>query len=322
MDATYGFRVVGSASNRREICDYKEALRLYTAADPSIQPSLPAFLSAFSYPETFREHVEKTGSTAEYPGPVGIPALNFDVDRQDLATALRDTRRLAHFLADKYGVDPLVHFSGSKGFHVSLPLGNLEPDVVNHQIAKALACRLADEIGVEIDTGVYSPVQLWRAPNSKHHKTGLHKIRIDPDDLLYLNCDQIRRMAAGPIPYDLKPSLSSVRLSNDWNAVAAEIQQAQRAPRPLRGGSDGGIRLKINPTTRLLLSDPVAIQPGERHRTIFSAAADLAEFETIADLIMALLRAPGIHTGLPPSEVERQVLCGIKTARQQRGINQ
>jgi hypothetical protein len=319
MDATYGFRVLGSASNRRVICDYKEALRLYAAADPSTQPNLPAYLSAYSYPAKLRELVEPTGSTAGYSGPIAVPALLFDIDRPDLAIALNDARRLAHFLADKYSVDPVIHFSGSKGFHLSLPMG-VEPAVDNHRIAKALASRLADEIGVEIDVGVYGPTQLWRACNSRHHKTPFHKVKIDIDDLLYLNASQIREMAAGPIPYAIKPAQSLARLTDDWNAVAAEIRGIRRSPRRTRGVSDGGTRVRINPTTRLLLTDPVAIQPGERHKTIFSAAADMAEFANTADLIAALLREPGIHTGLPPSEVERQIACGIKAAQQQ-GIN-
>jgi hypothetical protein len=317
MTTALAFRVVGSASNRREICDYKESWRLYAAADPAIQPDLPAYLSAFSYPEKLRELVERTGSTAGYSGPVGIPKLHFDIDRPDLATALIDTRRLVHFLADRYGVDPLVHFSGSKGFHVSLPMGSLEPDPDNHQIAKALACRLADEIGVTIDTGVYSPVQLWRAPNSRHHKTGLHKVRIDPDDLLYLNCGQIRQMAAGPIPYDVKPTRSLARVANDWNEVQAAIH---RAPQCVHGGSNGGngeSRGRINPLTRLLLTDPTAIQVGERHRVILSAAADLSEFPTVPDLVKAILRQPALDTGLPPREVDRQIHCGVEMATRQ-----
>jgi hypothetical protein len=274
-------------------------------------------LSAFSYPETFREHVEKTGSTAEYRGPVAIPALNFDVDRHDLATALYDTRRLAHFLADKYGADPLVHFSGLKGFHLSLLTGCQKTEIGGkqpHQTARRMACRLAEEIGVEIDEGVYSPVQLWRAPNSRHHKTSRYKIKLDIDDLLYLTAEQVWDQAAEPVPYEIDKHPSARELLSHLHSISLAPDASSNKPRTLLD------RAKINPTTRVLLTDPVAIQPGERHRTIFSAAADMAEFATTADLITALLREPGIHTGLPPTEVERQIACGIKAAKQQQGL--
>jgi hypothetical protein len=51
---------------------------------------------------------------------------------------------------------------------------------------------------------------------------------------------------------------------------------------------------------------------------ILSAAADLAEFGTLDDLIAALLTPPGLDTGLPPSEVRRQIACGIEMAKRQR----
>jgi hypothetical protein len=317
MDATYGFRVVGSASNRRVICDFREALRLYAAADPSIQPSLPAFLSAFAYPEKFREYVARTGSTANYTGPVAVPSLHFDVDRQDLATALHDTRRLAHFLADKFGTDPVVHFSGGKGFHVQLLTGCCKTTIGGkqpHQTARKAASRLADEVGVEIDTGVYGLVQLWRAPNSKHHKTDRYKVKIDIDDLLYLTHEQVWDRAAEPIPYDVASHAPASGLVSFLHGIGLAPDPDSNKPKTLLD------RSKINPLTRLLLTDPVAILPGERHKTIFSAAADMAEFSSAADLIMAVLREPGISTGLPPSEVERQIACGIKAARQQQGV--
>src|SRR5262249_53537410 len=145
---------------------------------------------------------DATGSTAAYTGPVAVPNLNFDIDRGDLDVALRDTRRLSQYLADRYAVDLTVHFSGGKGFHASLPTADfIEPAPDNHTIPKALVCRLAGEVGIEVDEGVYDRVRLWRAPNSRHHRTGRHKVRIDVDDLLFINADQVRRLAAEPIPY-------------------------------------------------------------------------------------------------------------------------
>jgi hypothetical protein len=320
MNAPLAFRVLGGAENRREVVSYRKATALYAAADPSVQPELPAYLSAFAFPKAFRDHVRShDGSTAGYGGPVAVPTLNFDIDRADLDVALRHARRLSQYLADRYAAEPVVHYSGSKGFHVSLSTADsIEPAPDNHAVAKKLARRLASEVGIEVDEGVYDRVRLWRAVNSRHRRTARHKVKIDLDDLLYLNADQVRRLATLPIPYDPPaPSSPPPRLVADWHEAAAAVRgERQRAVR--RRAANGVARQRINPLTWSLLADPTSIRIGERHKTILSAAADLAEFPTIDDLIVALLTTPSLDTGLPPREVDRQIQCGIEMARRQR----
>jgi hypothetical protein len=322
MKAPLAFRVVGGAENRREVVSYRKAMALYAIADPSVLPELPAYLSAFAFPTAFMEHVRTNGgSTAGYAGPVAVPSINFDIDRPDLDIALRDTRRLSHRLADRYGVDPLIHYSGSKGFHVSISTADsIEPVPDNHIIAKALVCRLAGEVGIEVDEGVYDRVRLWRAVNSRHHRTGRHKIGIDLDDILVVSADQVRRLAANPIPYDPPVSLTPPpRFVAEWNAVAAEVRKVRPERQVRRQAANGEARTRINPLTWTLLTDPTSIQIGERHKSIFSAAADLAEFPDRDSLITALLTPPSLDTGLPPKEVARQIRCGVEHTRRRHG---
>src|SRR5262249_40366823 len=154
----------------------------YADADPVVHPEIPAFLSTFTFPAAMRRHVEATGSTRDYVGPVGVPALRFDVDREgDPDAALRDVRRLAGHLSERYGDAGLsVYFSGSKGYHVEADTGNaIEPAQEAHQVARKVAETVAGVVGVSIDSGVYDRVRLWRAPNSRHSRTGLFKIRIE-----------------------------------------------------------------------------------------------------------------------------------------------
>ena len=63
------------------------------------------------------------------------------------------------------------------------------------------------------------------------------------------------------------------------------------------------------------MTDPTAVEVGERHKVIFSAAADLAGFGTVDDLVAALLTDPALDTGLPPGEVARQIRCGLDHGR-------
>ena len=94
------------------------------------------------------------------------------------------------------------------------------------------------------------------------------------------------------------------------SGVARTERQARRT-----GPTDTG----LNALTRQLIVEPIAVEVGERHRRLFSAAANMAELGTIDDLILAILTEPGLDTGLPPREVERQIRTGIEHTRRQRG---
>jgi hypothetical protein len=90
MKSPLTLQVVGDASNHCELVSYGKAVALYAAADPAIQPELPYFLSAFTYPKTMLTHVEQTGSTRGYAGPCGVPELRFDLDDEDIEEASRN----------------------------------------------------------------------------------------------------------------------------------------------------------------------------------------------------------------------------------------
>ena len=53
-------------------------------------------------------------------------------------------------------------------------------------------------------------------------------------------------------------------------------------------------------------------EPVDRHRLLFSAAANLAEFGCSTELAFALLGEAGLDSGLSPSDVRRQIECGLQ----------
>ncbi len=119
MSATrYGFRVLGGPFGERRLIDYHRAYTAYCRADPGAQPEITAYLSAFTYGDQFRSQFAATGSVRDYHGPIGVPSVKWDLDREaDLKGALQDARRLSAFLEDQYRLDPgelLVGFSGSR----------------------------------------------------------------------------------------------------------------------------------------------------------------------------------------------------------------
>lgn len=313
----YGLRVLGSASGRREVVSFDKATRLYAAADPAVHPELPAFLSAFRYPIDLKRHAEATGGTAGYSGPIGVDAVNFDIDRVNLDDAVRDARRLVARLAERWSLDAddlVVAFSGSKGFHVSIPTTGINPSPDNHTTARLLASTIAGEVGITIDESVYLPTQLWRAPNTKHPRSGLYKIRIDADDLLYASVDAIHRRAVEPIPYDPPSPSTNAAILAEWSRAAAVIRlETERRAERRHDPAGTATARKINALTWSFIRE--GADQGERHRLLFSAAANLTEFTTLDDLIVALLTPVGLDTGLPPRDVARQIECGIQHAR-------
>ncbi len=211
----------------------------------------------------------------------------------------------------------LLFFSGGKGAHVGLPATwNPAPSVTFHRTARRFAEGLAAVAGVTIDTGVYDKVRLFRAPNSRHPKTGLHKRRLSLDELLHLDADRIRQLAIEPEPFE--PSNVTViddQAAADWQAAVQAVERDAEGKALRRAAvADGTPRL--NRATFEFIRDGAG--RGDRHRLLFSAAANLAEFGCPPALAHALLSEAALDSGLTPSDVRRQIECGLSHAQQEQ----
>lgn len=316
--APYGFRVVGGRHGLRRLVDWQAALAGHAVCDPRSETDREGYLSAFTFPDDFRAYLAETGGTKGYRGPCGAAWLWFDVDdADDPQRALDAARRLSAGLAERYALDGdelLTFYSGAKGYHVGLPLavcGAPAPSERFHRVARRFAEDAAGRLGVTIDTGVYDLVRLFRSPGSRHPKTGRHKRRVAFDELLALTPAAIERMAEAPEPFDLpEPPSLDFQAAADWRA-ASEAVAADDAARAERRASAAGAAL--NRRTLDFLRDGAA--EGDRHRLLYSAAANLAEFGAGFDLAHALLSEAALDSGLPPTEVARQVRCGVDSVR-------
>ena len=190
-----------------------------------------------------------------------------------------------------------VFFSGRRGFHVTVPtsLWRPEPSDRFHAACRAFAEAVAGEAKVRIDSSVYSRVHMVRATNSRHPKTGLHKVLVDVDRMTLAD---ILDWAAAPQPIGAWSPADAVvsPLEEQWRDAVAASQKVREHQRAANG--------RLNRMTKQVLL-------GDRHRHIFSAAANLAECGASLSLATDLLWDVAREAGLPPKEITRQIECGF-----------
>jgi hypothetical protein len=316
----YGFRIIGPCTGDRRLIDWRKAFDAYAAGDASARCESEAYLSAFTFGDGFRAHLAATGSTKGYNGICGSAFAWWDIDREDNLEAARiDASRLAVTISERFAVaddDLLAFFSGAKGFHLGLPcsLWEPEPSADFHRITRQFCETVAAAAGVTIDTGVYDAVRAFRAPNSRHPKTGLHKRRLPVDALMHLDIGRITDLAKAPEPFDVPTPPTAGRcdfhLAADWNAATDAVRkQAEVTSHRRAAVATGTAPLALNRQTLEFIRDGAGI--GDRHRLLYSAATNLAEYGCPLPLAVALLTEPGLDSGLTPSDVRRQIECGI-----------
>ena len=321
----HGFRIVGPCSGDRRRVDAARAFAAYNACDARAGVEREAYLSAFQFGDDFAEHLARSGSPAGFTGSTWSPFIWLDVDRDESAggvgQALTDTRRLVDALDERHAVPrgvlmPFV--SGGKGFHLGIPTALWCPpaSVDFHAVARQFAETIAAAAGVAVDASVFDRVRAFRAPNSRHPKTGLHKRFVPVEILDTVTVAGVLDMAREPAPFDV-PAVDGIESADMlvavWDAAGRVVADKAAAAEQRRLEVASGERsARVNKLTRAFLAGEVV--PGDRHRLCFSAAANLAELGVPLSACQALLTEPALDTGLPPRDVARQIACGHAAA--------
>jgi hypothetical protein len=138
--------------------------------------------------------------------------FDFDSQMQDLAQT--DAVNFVRYLNAVHEVDIAclgLYFSGSKGFHVQLPIGLVVEEGegglwgVSPGIIRSFAMRLATGFAT-CDPSVYDARRLFRAPNAINTSSGLYKVPLTWRELTGLDMSEIRTIATSPRPFvDLAP---------------------------------------------------------------------------------------------------------------------
>lgn len=313
----FGFRCVGGKAAQRKLVDWTAAMKGHAMMFEGAELHRESFLSMFQFDREFAVYLSDQGTTAAYPGPCWASFISFDVDNEaDPAAALVSARRLAAGIVEGYGLDDddlLTFFSGCKGYHLMLPtaLWAPAPGPTFHTIARRFAVTLAENIGIAIDTGVYSKVQLFRSPNSRHPKTDLHKRCLSYRELMRLPLETIRKLAAEPAEFEIPaPHRRSEQVVIDWAVAAKAVADEAEATANRR--AEGGGTAKLNKVTLRFIRS--GAEPSFRHRFLFSSAKNLAECGAPRPLVHDLLTESALDVGLSPHDTTRGIDCGVDAA--------
>jgi KaiC/GvpD/RAD55 family RecA-like ATPase len=163
----------------------------------NVDPNKDYYLSIYKYNEEQKKKVDATGSVSGIKD-VTTDVLVWDFDSSSNPENARlDTLKLAERLVDKYNVDPdsiQCYYSGSKGFHVVLPINE---SITPEQFKKATS-EIASGLQT-FDVVVSDPARVIRMEKTKHPKTSLYKIPIHIADIEELNIDKIKEIAVNPM---------------------------------------------------------------------------------------------------------------------------
>lgn len=302
----YTYLIIGPKTARRLPVSFLPAFTAYATLTPEVDHTREAYFSAFNYGPDFIEHLGRNqGSVAGFSGACFSPFLWIDIDSRE--SALADTRKIVATIEARYSHSPLVFFSGSKGFHVGISTGLFDPApaIDFNARCRGVATSLASLAGIQIDEGVYDITRAFRAPNSRHPRTGLHKRHLTAEQINALTIDEIAALARDPFPFTL-PSNSTKQQQAvlDWSTITTP---------PTNTPTEAARTRILNLATRQYIAN--SAEEGDRHRMLFSAAANLGEIGLTPEQAYAILSEAGLESGLSPKEVRRTIECGIARGR-------
>jgi len=156
-----------------------------------------AYMGMFAFDDSFKDHISTNKSVSGFSGPTYAPYVIIDIDSPtgDIEEAAKVASDMVSYLIEDCEIEEksfYLFFSGAKGFHIYIPddlIGIASGQDANRTIkrfvsllAKYAECPLAkgEKAGIDL---IYDKTRLIRLPNSKHKKSGLYKVQVQPRDV-------------------------------------------------------------------------------------------------------------------------------------------
>lgn len=164
-----------------------------------------------------------------------------------------------------------------------------------------------------IDWNMYKPNAMLRAPNTRHEASGLYKIRLDIDELMMLDAEAIRRLAATPRPFEAAGWLvgADADLADFWQ-YATEV--ADTRPYAIAQVIDQGNWVFADTFDFLHNGAP----EGTRAKRVFRAAVNLLQIGCSREAVYQLLSPAALMSGMTPAETRHQLEGAVRYIQKAR----
>jgi predicted transcriptional regulator len=202
--------------------------------------------------------------------------MDFD-DEQNPERARKEALAVAKYLMDRFDIkefDISIAFSGNKGFHifVNRRVFGIEPHYWLHKIFKGMAEELIKTHGLKtLDLKIYDRRRLIRLMNSRHSKSGLHKIPLTLTELEKLNVDKIRSLAVRPRPITPRVEHVFSEKAHNWFIHHKELVERQLNEKRAEFSSEDLKDIDVLPCVKKRLE--VGAKEGERNLCTWQLAS-------------------------------------------------
>jgi len=202
------------------------------------------------------EEVHVTTQDYDQDGNViGCP-LYFDIDSPNLYDSYKETWGLWSDIGGELGVDSQVYFSGSKGFHIKVPLYIKHPRC--HEVAKIIAEKMFGSY--DYDRQVYRSLAMLRAAGTVNQKSGKYKVEVNNT----MSLDFVLSWASEPRDY-LFPS-RPYQTTEQWEKIVARAIELLPDYSKIEQKKDGEFE-DMTPCLKQLWTMPTPPE-GYRHKLI------------------------------------------------------
>jgi hypothetical protein len=188
--------VTNGAKNRGKVIELPGG----TSPDYFGKPApVDAYCSVYRFGPDFGDFVKASATVRGFTGPCLATSVHFDLDGE---TALADLRNFVMRTCKREELSVFIDdfkfwFSGNKGVHATIenestraiPARKDTPDLI-----KKYAFKLAGDLK-SFDRSIYDKTRIFRIPNTKHSKSGLHKIPLLAGEVFSLEMQDIRDLA-------------------------------------------------------------------------------------------------------------------------------
>ena len=228
-----------------------------------------AYMHIVQYDNSLHEHLDKGRKINDFCSHRFSQYFHIDIDAKDhLSEAKKLLVSFVETLCFEFDIDIkwlLFYWSGSKGFHISIPsiLFNITPHRQLEEKCKSLTSKMISDHGINeyVDKTLYQRNRWLRLPNSRHPISNLFKVPLSWHELSSFSIDEIKSLAKAPrqLGESISPSELNANpgLSKLWQECLSQSIKSHFID------------------TRQLLS--VGVNNGERHNIAFIIIRELRD---------------------------------------------